>query len=107
MLCHYKSGFGNRAVRVAALKLLAGEQVAALMQHRRALGQPFRGGGHGRQFLVCYVDQRQRLVQRFLMPAGYQRDRVANVAGTVPLGDHHIPVGDQVPGLVEWDILRG
>ena len=41
------------------------------------------------------------------MVGGHQYDGVANVAGAVTLGDQHIPVLDNVAGLVEGHVLGG
>ena len=40
-------GFAKRLVHIAPPKLLPGEEVAALMQNGRALGERFHGAGNG------------------------------------------------------------
>ena len=76
------------------------------MQKRRALFQRLLRGQERLQHLVLHAHEREDLVQR---PAPFRRgqhDGVAHIAGHVPLGDHHVPVGHQVAGLIEGHVFR-
>ena len=107
MLGHHIGRAGDHLFGVTALEHFLGEDVALFMQLRSIRLHGLDGIGEGLQLGVGHVHQVQDLVQGLLVVGGHQHNGVANVAGAVALGDQHIPVLDDVAGLVEGHVLGG
>ena len=97
----------DRLVHVAPAQHLLGEDVAVFVQPGRVLLHGLARIGEGRELGVGHVHQAEHLVQRLLVIGGHQHDRVAHVARAVALGDQHVPVLNDMPGLVEGHVLGG
>ena len=96
----YMLAFRYRARRVPAGNMLMRKQIAAFVQHWRAVGHCLVCIAHGGEFLVIYLYKRLCGLHSLRRFAHHQCNRVAQIPCAVAFGYHGVPVLFKVTYLV-------